>query len=192
MRSILPTETFPLLLAVFLAGACGPAARVPHSGHPVAATVLEEVGDQYADLGRIADSITAETNRGHGASGEAAQVAARNLAGRIGRVRGSFEAVTLAMSAEQLQRVRSLWMRLAFTEAAMDMLHEEASRLAADPLATAEELYALSVQLAGSVELGRVSSRVAARQVLPAARLSSTRSSAAGAAPYPPRTSPLQ
>jgi hypothetical protein len=154
-----------LLLAVS-AGACGPAAR-SRPAHPPAATVLEEVGDHYAELGRIADSVTAETDSSDRASGELAQVAARNLAGRIGRLRGGFEAITLAMNTDQLERTRSLWVRLAVTEAALGLLYEDATRLAADPGATAGELNALSAQLAGSLELGRVSSRIAAREVQP-------------------------
>lgn len=153
-----------LLLLAVLAGACGPAARA-RPGHPPAAAVLTEVGDHYAELARIADSVTAQT--GPSASGEPAQVAARNLAGRIGRARGGLEAITLAMTTDQLERVRPLWMRLAVTEAALDLLYEDASRLASDPTATGDELQALSAQLSGSLELGRVSSRMAASQVHP-------------------------
>jgi hypothetical protein len=159
-----------LLLLAVAAGACGPAAR-SRPVHPPAATVLEEVGDHYAELGRIADSVTAETDSSDRASGELAQVAARNLAGRIGRVRGGFEAITLAMNTDQLERTRSLWVRLAVTEAALGLLYEDATRLAADPAATAGELNALSAQLAGSLELGRVSSRIAARQMQPGSAL---------------------
>jgi hypothetical protein len=165
MRSTLFSGS--LLLAALLASACGPASRAAPPSHPSAATVLSEVGDDYAELGRIADSLSAETDSTDSASSEEAQVAARNLAGRIGQLRGNFESVTLAMTTEQLRRTRSLWVRLAFTEAALGMLHEEASRLAADPMATAGELHALSSQLSGSLELGRVSSRIAARQVQP-------------------------
>lgn len=153
-----------LLLLASLAAACGPASR-SHPAHPPASAVLQEVGDHYAELGRIADSLTAETDANDRASGELAQVAALNLAGRIGRARGGFEAITLAMNAVQLERTRGMWVRLAVTEAALDLLYEDATRLASDPFATAGELNALSSQLAGSLELGRVSSRVAARQV---------------------------
>ncbi|MBA3260200.1 MAG: hypothetical protein H0T68_12145 [Gemmatimonadales bacterium] len=155
-----------LLLLASSAAACGPAART-RPVHPPAAAVLQEVGDHYAELGRIADSLTAETDASDRASGELAQVAALNLAGRIGRARGGFEAITLAMNAVQLERTRGLWVRLAVTEAALDLLYEDATRLASDPSATAGELHALSSQLAGSLELGRVSSRLAARQVAP-------------------------
>jgi hypothetical protein len=89
------------------------------------------------------------------------------LAGHIGRVRGGFEAITVAMNTDQLERTRPLWVRLAVTEAALDLLYEDATRLASDPAVTADELNALSSQLAGSLELGRVSSRIAADQVQP-------------------------
>jgi hypothetical protein len=168
MRSLAGLHPSLFLLLVACAGACAPTAR-GRSGHPPAAAVLTEVGDHYADLERVADSVSAVTESAEAASGEAAQVAALNLAGRIGRLRGGFEAITLAMNTEQLERTRPLWVRLAVTEAALDLLYEDAARLAADPLTSAEELYALATQLSGSLELGRVSSRIAARQVEPAA-----------------------
>jgi hypothetical protein len=154
-----------VLLLAALAGACAPS-RGP-TPHPPAASVLTEVGDDYAELELIADSVSAVTESADASGGEEAQVVARNLAGRIGRLRGGFEAITLAMNSEQLERTRPLWVRLAATEAALDLLYEDAARLAADPLTTAQELYALSTQLSGSLELGRVSSRMAAREMQP-------------------------
>jgi len=155
------------LLAVFVStlSACG-SARAPATRQPADA-VLTEVGDSYAELERIADSVTAETDTDAAGSSELAQVTARNLAGRIDEALGGFEAITVAMSTDELERTRSLWVRLAATEAALQLLYEDASRLAADPAATVEELYALSTQLSGSLELGRVSSRMAAREVQP-------------------------
>jgi hypothetical protein len=155
------------LLAVFVStlSACG-SARAPATRQPAGA-VLTEVGDSYAELERIADSVTAETDTDAAGSSELAQVTARNLAGRIDQALGGFEAITVAMSTDELERTRSLWVRLAATEAALQLLYEDASRLAADPAATVEELYALSTQLSGSLELGRVSSRMAAREVQP-------------------------
>ena len=162
-----PAFAYPLLaLLTLCAGACGSAARAP-AARPAADAVLTEVGDHYAELERIADSVTAQADTEQVASSELAQVAARNLAGRIDRALGGFEAITLAMSTDQLERTRSLWVRLAATEAALELLYEDASRLASDPGATADELHALSTQLAGSLELGRVSSRMAASQVQP-------------------------
>jgi hypothetical protein len=162
-----PVLSFSMLALLTLsAGACGSAARAP-AARPSADAVLTEVGDHYAELERIADSVTAEADTDRTASSELAQVAARNLAGRIDRARGGFEAITLAMSTDQLERTRSLWVRLAATEAALALLYEDATRLASDPAATADELYTLSTQLAGSLELGRVSSRMAASQVHP-------------------------
>jgi hypothetical protein len=155
------------LLAFFVttASACG-SARAPAPRQPAGA-VLTELGDSYAELERIADSVTAGADTEAVGSSELAQVAARNLAGRIDQALGGFEAITVAMSTDELERTRSLWVRLAATEAALQLLYEDASRLAADPAATADELYALSTQLSGSLELGRVSSRMAARQVQP-------------------------
>jgi hypothetical protein len=154
------------LLLVASAWACSPAAR-SRPVHPPAATVLLEVGDHYAELELMADSVAAETDSSDAATGEPAQVAARNLAGRIGRARGGFEAITLSMNTAQLERTRPMWVRLAVTEAALDLLYEDATRLASDPAVTAEELNDLSSRLSGSLELGRVSSRIAARQVQP-------------------------
>jgi hypothetical protein len=160
-----PAVAFPLLVLLTLfAGACASASR-SHAPRPAAEAVLTEVGDHYAELEQLADSVTAETEADGMSSGELAQVAARNLAGRIGKVRGGFEAITLAMTTAQLERTRSLWVRLAATEAALELLHADANRLASDPGATAGEIYALSTQLSGSLELGRVSSRMAASQV---------------------------
>jgi hypothetical protein len=155
------------LLALFVStvSACA-SARAPATRQPAGA-VLTEVGDSYAELERIADSVTAEADTEAAGSSELAQVAARNLAGRIDQTLGGFEAITVAMSTDELERTRSFWVRLAATEAALQLLYEDASRLAADPAATADELYALSTQLSGSLELGRVSSRMAARQVQP-------------------------
>jgi hypothetical protein len=165
MSPSIPAVCPPLLFLLALTGACGPARSSP--AHPPAASVLRQVGDHYAELERIADSVTAETDAGDTASGELTQVVARNLAGHIGRVRGGFEAVTVAMNTDQLERTRPLWVRMAVTEAALDLLYEDATRLASDPGATADELNALSSQLSGSLELGRVSSRIAADQVEP-------------------------
>ncbi len=166
MSAYIPAGPLLLLQLAALVGACAPAARTRPS-HPPAAAVLRQVGDHYAELGRIADSVAAETDADDSASGEMAQVVARNLAGHIGRVRGGFEAITVAMNTDQLERTRPLWVRLAVTEAALDLLYEDATRLASDPAVTADELNALSSQLAGSLELGRVSSRIAAEQVQP-------------------------
>ncbi len=125
-----PVLSFSMLALLTLsAGACGSAARAP-AARPSADAVLTEVGDHYAELERIADSVTAEADTDRTASSELAQVAARNLAGRIDRARGGFEAITLAMSTDQLERTRSLWVRLAVTEAALALLYEDATRLA--------------------------------------------------------------
>ena len=98
------------LLALFVStlSACGSAARAPAT-RPPAGTVLTEVGDNYAELERIADSVSAEADTEAAGSSELAQVTARNLAGRMEQALGGFEAITLAMSTDELERTRSLW-----------------------------------------------------------------------------------
>ena len=122
-----PALAYPVFVLFTLAlGACGSAAR-GSAPRPPAEAVLTEVGDNYAELERIADSVTAEADTEASASSELAQVTARNLAGRIDRALGGFEAITLAMSTDDLERTRSMWVRLAATEAALQLLYEDAT-----------------------------------------------------------------
>lgn len=110
-------------------------------------------------LQRIADSLT---TAGAAESGEAAQSAARTIADRIAPLRGEFEDVTVSMSTVELERTRSLWMRLALSHAAMEELYRSALSLSADPAATPDEVRDLAEQLSGAMELARASSRMAA------------------------------
>ena len=92
--SSLCPAAFGSLLVLLVTGACSPTRE--GASHPPAASVLTEVGDHYAELERIADSVSAVTESADATGAEEAQVVARNLAGRIGQVRGGFEAITMA------------------------------------------------------------------------------------------------
>jgi hypothetical protein len=154
----------PLLLVALTAGACAPP-QVPPPTHATAGSVLQAVGDRYAELQWLADSVAAAEEPALGQPSEGAQAAARTLARRIAQVRGDFEAVTVAMTTDQLDRTLPLWMRLAVSQAALEMLHQDADRLAQDPSASPAEVHDLAIQLSGSLELGRVSSLLAARRI---------------------------
>jgi hypothetical protein len=154
----------PALLLLLALGACAPP-PLPPPAHPPAGSVLQAVGDRYADLQWLADSVVAAEQPAVGDPSEEAQTAARTLARRIALVRGDFEAVTVSMTTEQLDRALPLWMRLAISQAALEMLHQDAARLAQDPAASPAEVHDLAVQLSGSLELGRVTSRLAASSV---------------------------
>lgn len=153
-----------LLIAAIACAGCG-SPGVQQGARPPAATVVEAVGDQYADLERLADSLVAAADSTDGVASERAQVAARQLALRIGGVRDGFETITLAMTTDQLVRTEALWMQVAVSQAALELLYEDATRLSRDPAASAAEVYDLAAQLSGSLELGLVSSRMVARQL---------------------------
>jgi len=153
-----------LLIAAIACAGCG-SPGVQQVARPPAVTVVEAVGDQYADLERLADSLVAAADSTDGVASERAQVAARQLALRIGGVRDGFEAITLAMTTDQLARTEALWMRVAVSQAALELLYEDATRLSRDPAASAAEVYDLAAQLSGSLELGRISTRMVARRL---------------------------
>jgi hypothetical protein len=71
----------------------------------------------------------------------------------------------VSMSTVELERTRSLWMRLALSHAALEELYRSALSLSADPAATSDEVRDLAEQLAGAMELARASSRLAADQL---------------------------
>ena len=54
-------------------------------------------------------------------------------------------------------------MRPALAQAALDLLEEDASRLAADPATAPSDVRDLADRLSGVLELGRVTGRVASR-----------------------------
>jgi hypothetical protein len=111
--------------------------------------------------------------------------AARELALRLGRMRGDFETVISAMTTEELKQTESLWLRLAVSHAALELLREEAGRLSQDPTASAAELHDLATQLSAALELASTCSRLAAQRV-------SVDSAAPQPSPIsPPRSLPL-
>jgi hypothetical protein len=126
---------------------------------PRAVALLESASAEYAALQHKADSLTTSEAR---ESGEAAQSAARSIADGIAPLRGEFEDVTVGMSTAELERTRSLWMRLALSHAALEQLYRSALTLSADPAATPDEVRDLAEQLAGTLELARTSSEMAA------------------------------
>ena len=142
--------------------ACAACATPPSSDlvlPPRAVALLVAASADYAALQLRADSLT--TSEVH-ESGEAAQSAARSLADGIAPLRGEFEDVTVGMSTAELERTRSLWMRLALSHAALEQLYRSALTLSSDPAATPDEVRDLAEQLAGALELARASSRMAA------------------------------
>ena len=159
-----PAFLTALLLAAVTA--CVQPAPAPAPAHPDAIAVLQTASADYAALQSAADSLTA-ARPVNTEPGEEAQSSARYLADRIAGLRGEFETVTVAMSTAELERTRSLWMRLALSHAALELLYRSALELSADPAASADEVRDLAAQLAGALELARASSRMAADRLQP-------------------------
>jgi hypothetical protein len=165
MRLLLATTLTPTLLAALLALG----ART-HTGTPSSSTVrisasvaADALGDHYAALELVADSVGAAQHADDDAPSELAQVTARNLAGRIRALADDYGSVSVAMTASDYERGVSLWMRLAFAQAALDLLEEDAARLADDPATAPADVRDLADRLSGVLELGRVTGRVASR-----------------------------
>ncbi|HKT60014.1 MAG TPA: hypothetical protein VJQ46_08170, partial [Gemmatimonadales bacterium] len=121
----------PVLLAgslVFALGACN-RAPVPTPVRPTASVAADSLGDHYAALERIADSVAAALSDHDAAPSELAQVTARNLASRIQALSGDYGTLSVAMTAADYERGVSLWMRLALAQAALELIHEDATRL---------------------------------------------------------------
>jgi hypothetical protein len=135
----------------------------PASARPSAAAAAGTLGDHYAALQRLADSVRVAQSAEDAAPSEVAQVTARNLAGRIRALADDYGSVSLSMTAAEYERGVSLWMRLALAQAALDMLEEDAARLGADAATGPADLRDLADQLSGVLELGRVTGRVASR-----------------------------
>ena len=152
----------PALLPAALA-ACAHSAPPPRPApHPTATVVLAETNGHYAALQLTAIAIMKADTAPSVQPSEEAQAAARQLAERIAPLRGDFEATTVAMTTGELETTESLWMRLAVSHAALEILYDDARALASDPLATTAELRDLAEQLEGVLELARVSSKLAA------------------------------
>jgi hypothetical protein len=154
-----------VLLGLILAGGGCASRATPTATRPQAATTLRALGDRYADLERLAESMLATADSADGVGSERAHAGVRQLAGQIALLRGGFEDVTVAMTTDQLMRTQSLWYRMGISEAALELLHEDAIRLSEDLATSPAELHELAAQLSGALELGRVSSRMAARRM---------------------------
>jgi hypothetical protein len=158
----------PALLAGSIAlglGACA-GARTPIPVRPPASPAAEAaqaLGDHYAALELIADSVGAAQPADDAAPSELAQVTARNLAGRIQTLSDDYGTVSVAMTAADYERGASLWMRLALAQAALELIQEDAIRLGDDPTTRPADVRDLADRLSGVLELGRVTGRVAYR-----------------------------
>ena len=165
MRLLLATTLTPALVAALVAFGARPRTGVPIPS-PVrasASVAADALGDHYAALQLVADSMGAAHPADADAPSELAQVTARNLAGRIRALADDYGSVSVAMTAADYERGVSLWMRLSLAQAALDLLEEDASRLAADPATAPADVRDLADRLSGVLELGRVTGRVASR-----------------------------
>lgn len=161
---IAATLTPPLLAALVAYGARSrTGAPVPSPVRASASVAADALGDHYAALQLVADSVGAAQPAADDAPSELAQVTARNLAGRIRALADDYGSVSVAMTAADYERGVSLWMRLALAQAALDLLEEDASRLAANPATAPADVRDLADRLSGVLELGRVTGRVASR-----------------------------
>jgi hypothetical protein len=138
-------------------------APTPAPARATAAAAADSLGDHYAALEVIADSVVAAQPADDAAPSELAQVTARNLAGRIRAVSDDYGTLSVAMTAADYERGVSIWMRLALAQAALEMLQEDAARLGADPATGPADVRDLADRLSGVLELGRVTGRVASR-----------------------------
>jgi hypothetical protein len=164
MRPVIASALVPALLAGSIAlglGACA-GAPTPSPVRPPASEAADALGDHYAALEVLADSVGA-AQADDGTPSELAQVTARNLAGRIRALSEDYGTVSVAMTAADYERGVSLWMRLAFAQAALELIQEDASRLGNDPTTGPADVRDLADRLSGALELGRVTGRVAAR-----------------------------
>jgi hypothetical protein len=165
MRPIFAVTLAPALLAGSIAlglGACA-GAPTPAPVRPSASAAADALGDHYAALELLADSVGAAQPADDAAPSELAQVTALNLAGRIQAVSDDYGTLSVAMTAADYERGVSLWMRLALAQAALEMLQEDAARLGADPTTGPAEVRDLADRLSGVLELGRVTGRMASR-----------------------------
>ncbi|HET8836389.1 MAG TPA: hypothetical protein VFN08_16805 [Gemmatimonadales bacterium] len=170
MRSPIGVGLMPALAAgslAFALSACGAPAAVPIPLRPTASAAADSLGDHYAALEWLADSVVAAQSPDDAAPSELAQVTARNLAGRIEALSGDYGTLSVAMTAADYERGVSLWMRLAMAQAALELIHEDAYRLANDPTTGPSDLRDLADRLSGALELGRVSGRMASREFGP-------------------------
>ncbi|HKT60413.1 MAG TPA: hypothetical protein VJQ46_10190, partial [Gemmatimonadales bacterium] len=76
---------------------------------------------------------------------------------------GDYGTLSVAMTAADYERGVSLWMRLALAQAALELIHEDATRLGSDPTTAPADVRDLADRLGGALELGRVTGRMASR-----------------------------
>ena len=165
MRPVIASALVPTLLAGSIAlglGACA-GGRTPSPVRPSASAAANALGDHYAALELIADSVGAALPADDAAPSELAQVTARILAGRIQALSDDYGTVSVAMTAADYERGVSLWMRLALAQAALELIQEDAFRLGNDPATGPADVRDLADRLSGVLELGRVTGRVASR-----------------------------
>lgn len=150
--------------AAIVPSACAGGGPSPTTPRRVSASdAADALGDHYAALEVVADSVAAAHPAQADAPTELAQVTARNLAVGIRAVHDDYRTVSLAMTAADYERGTSLWMRLALAQAALELLEVDAARLGADPATAPSDVRELAEQLGGALELGRVTGRMAAR-----------------------------
>ncbi|HUR95013.1 MAG TPA: hypothetical protein VMY76_10545 [Gemmatimonadales bacterium] len=153
-----------LVFGACATGACtGAASPAPSPIRPSASAAADTLGDHYAALERVADSIVLALSPRDDAPSELSQVTARNIAGRIQALSEDYGALSVAMRAADYERGVSLWMRLALAQAGLEMLQEDAFRLGEDPATGPADMRDLADRLSGVLELGRVTGREASR-----------------------------
>ena len=173
MRPLIAITLASALSAGPIALALSARAAVPAPApvRPTASAAADSLGDHYAALEVIADSVVAAQAADDATPSELARVTARNLAGRIRAVSHDYGTLSVAMTAADYERGVSIWMRLALAQAALELLQEDATRLGADPATGPADLRDLADRLSGVLELGRVTGRMASRTFAsPAAR----------------------
>jgi hypothetical protein len=161
----IPSGLIPVLLVASVAlgaAGCGDA-PTPAPTRASASAAADSLGDHYAALEVLADSVGAAQAVDDATPSELAQVTAQNLARRIQALSSDYMNVSVAMTAAEYERGVSLWMRLALAQAALDLLQEDAARLGNDPSTGPDDVRDLADRLSGVLELGRVTGRVASR-----------------------------
>jgi hypothetical protein len=163
MRPVIASALAPAVLAGSIALGFGGRAPTPSPVRPSASAAASALGDHYAALELIADSVGAAQSADDAAPSELAQVAARNLADRIEALSDDYGTVSVAMTAADYERGVSLWMRLALAQAALELVQGDAFRLGNDPATGPADVRDLADRLSGVLEFGRVTGRVASR-----------------------------
>jgi hypothetical protein len=169
--SLIPSGLVTVLLAgsvVLGAVGCGKLSA-PAPARLSVSAAADTLGDHYAALEVLADSVGAAQAADDATPSELVQVTAQNLARRIQTLSSDYVTLSLAMTAADYERGLSLWMRLALAQAALDLLREDAARLGSDPTTGPDDVRDLADRLSGVLELGRVTGRVASRTFGPEA-----------------------